>query len=170
MDLVEHAGPVVHQLEHVLVVGDYGGFPAVFAGLPGQGSDDVVGFEAVQLQDGDPHGLTELPNHRELGGQIFGHPGSIGLVLLVGLMPKGGLFGVEDDGQVIGLVLSDQLAQHGRESIDGVGGMALAVGQAADGVVGPKDVGHAIHQKQTSGRGWGRGPRGGCHRWIFLLL
>ena len=168
--LVKHSGAVVHQLEHVLVVGDNGCLPAIFGGLSGQSPDEVVGFETIHLQNGDPHGLAELPNHRELGGQIFRHPGPIGLVLLEGFMPEGRLFAVEDDGQVVGPVLADQLAQHGRESIDGVGGMALAVGQVADGVIGPKDVGHAIHQKQSPGRGWGRGPRGGCHRWIFLLL
>ncbi len=66
-------------------------------------------------------------------------------------MPDRGAFEVQSNADIFGLLLLNQLAQHRREAVDGVGGQAFGVAQVANCIVGPIDMGHAINQKQPFG-------------------
>jgi hypothetical protein len=71
------------QLHHVLVAADDEDLVLLAGGLAGEGSDHVVGLEALGLQDGNAQGLEGAADVGNLAAQVFGHRGAIGLVALV---------------------------------------------------------------------------------------
>jgi len=155
---VDEQSMVAHKLHHVLVPGDNVHLE-IRTGIPGgQCADDVVGLHPLLLQDGDGEPPQHLPDAGQLGDEVSGNFPAGRLVLFIGLVAECRPFHVESDGEVIGPPFLPEPDEHGGEAVDGVGGKAPGIGQAGDGVKGPKDVVVAVNEKQ-------RRPgsvRGGC--------
>ena len=93
-----------------------------------QGADEVVGLEAFLPQGRQPEAVDDLLDIGELHDQLFGHGGPVGLVVGKVAVPLGGPLGVEDQGQVMGLPLLDDLEEHVGHPVGGVGGKTLGSG------------------------------------------
>jgi hypothetical protein len=53
---------------------------------------------------------------------------------------------VEDDAEIVGLLLVQELSQGGEEAVDGPRRLARRIGQAPDGVVGAVEEGIAVDE------------------------
>jgi hypothetical protein len=73
----------------------------------------------------------------------------VGLVFAVLLVAEGRPLDVEDDTEVIGLVLVDELAQRGDEAEDGAGREAGRIGQVPDGVIGAVEEGVPVDEEEA---------------------
>jgi hypothetical protein len=116
-DVVGHPPPVVEdldvgildQLEGVAVAGDDDHVDALGGPPGGQRGDDVVGLDALHAQLGHLHGLQHLPDEGHLGGEEAGGLLAPGLVFGVEVVAEGAGGGVEGDGQILGLLVRQQL-------------------------------------------------------------
>ncbi len=135
----QHPGALIDQLEQVHVAGDDERIDVLVLGLPGEGPEEVVGLVPFLLEDGDVQGLHDRPDAVHLRAELVRHLGAVGLVLGVDLVAEGAPL-VEGHGDVGGLLVAQDVQQHGRESVDGVGQLALRgleiVGQRVVGAVG----------------------------------
>ena len=146
-----HPGGLGDQLEGVLVAGDDDGVPPG-GGVPGgDGADEIVGLPPVQLVPGDVHGVQNVLDHRQLGGQLVGHALALGLVPLVGQMAEGGGLPVKGDAQGVGLLLVRQLEQDVEEPVHRVGGQPVLGGEQLDAVERPVEDGVAVDDHQLHG-------------------
>ena len=75
---------------------------------------------------------------RHLSAQGVGHLGPRALVVGEVAVAEGTALRVPGDGQVIRLLVPDQLEQHVGESEEGIGRQPLRVRHSADGIKGPK--------------------------------
>ena len=94
-------------------------------------------------------------NERQLHGKIVGHGRALGLVFGEKLVAEGGARGIEDHGDVIGLRLLDQLAQHVGEKVGNFGGEAGGTIEAGHGrEKGAEDETHGVDEEKLlcSGR------------------
>ena len=170
---VEDADVTVDQLQHILVTADDPGGVTGVGGLNGQGTDEVVGLEALQSDDGNAIGLQGAEDVRHLLAKVLGHFGAIGLIAgvfhvrhLAGLavhlfqgghgrallLAEAGAH-VEDGGNVFGMEVLAQLVEHVHEDEDGRRGQARTGAHgalAAHGVVGAEDEGIGVYQKDAS--------------------
>ena len=165
---VEDANVLGDELHHVLVAGDDEDFVVLFAGLAGQGAEDVVGFKADGFEDGDMQDFEGAADVGELTGEVFGHSGALGFVALVGGFDEGSVFaaplaedadllgfGVAEDGsayvedccEVVRGEVGAKLGDHVHEDEGGRGWEPRARGHGAGalhGVVGAEDEGHGV--------------------------
>ncbi len=121
----QHAHFPADELHHVLVAGNQEHFEARFRSLFRQSAHHVVGLEAVEFEDRQPHGFAHAPHVGELHRKLVGHRWSLRLVLVEQLVAEGGLARIENHGEVVGRMLLRQLAQHVREKIGNFRGNAL---------------------------------------------
>ena len=82
--------------------------------------------------------------HRQLLGQLLGHPLPVGLVPGVGLVPEGGGFPVKGNGHPIGGGFVQQFFQHGEKPVNAVGVFPGLGGQQLDAVKGPVENAVAV--------------------------
>ena len=111
-----HQHLVGDQLAEVLVRGHHVGGVPVLLGMPRQGADHVVRLVPVAFQDGDVEALDDAADVGDVRGDVVRHLLPVRLVLRVFQVPLGGLGGVEDHGDVGGLLLLDQVQQGEREA------------------------------------------------------
>ena len=83
---------VGNKLVLVVVARQNVGFKAPLLGLLREGADQVVGFEARKLYNGDAHGLDYLAHAEHLAAQVVGHGGARGLVSRGFVVPEGSAF------------------------------------------------------------------------------
>ena len=104
-----------HELIEVLVAGDDHGLEALLRRLPGERADHVVGFIALEFDDGVVEALHDLPDPPEAVPQVVRHllPGR--LVLGVDLITER-VTGIEDDREVVRLELLPDIEQEPREA------------------------------------------------------
>ncbi len=138
--------------------------------LAGEGADDVVGLEALVVEDGDAEGFEGAADVGLLLDEVGWGLGAVGLVAAVldgfeglgfdvefldVLHLRGHLVAVDgrayvvDGGEVLGGEVLAQLVDHVDEDIGGGGGDAGARGHGAlalHGVVGAEDEGHGVEQ------------------------
>jgi len=138
----------VDQLHEVLVGGDDGHLVPLLDGQAGIGGDDVVGLEGLALDAGQVHGPHGVADERELRHQVLGRRRAVGLVLRVDVAAEGLAGGVEDDRDVAGVSLVQQLQQHGGEALHGVDRRAVGPRQRRQGMVGAEDEPGAVDQKE----------------------
>ena len=138
---IEHFDVVVHQLQHVLVAGNDHHVHACRFGAACQSADDIVGFEARKLENGNPHGFENAPHERNLVEQIGRGLDAIGLVFGELLHAMRGFAALENRGDVGGRVLLRQLAQHVVEDVDRFGGEPGAGPHGRSGGAGARVVG-----------------------------
>ena len=118
--VVRHAPPVVEhahvgildELVGVAVARDDQHLVAVVAGPRGERGDDVVGFEARCLDDRQPQRLDDLAHQTHLLPKDVGCRLAVGLVGRDPFVPEGRLGPVEGHGDVVGLVIADEVDQH----------------------------------------------------------
>jgi len=118
---------IVDELHQILVGAHHRHLVTVDSGLLRQGTQHIVGLVALELHDRDPIGLEHPSHPGDLRLQILGHRRPIGLVLRIHLVAHRRPREIEGDAEQIRLILFEELAQHGDEAIDGVGGKALGV-------------------------------------------
>ena len=83
--------------------------------------------------------------------------GRCALYSLIEFVPEGGPFGVEYQGQVLGLPLPEHLEEHGGHPVGGVGGHSPGVGQGRQGVKGPVKIGADVDEVEDAGEGFHHG-------------
>ncbi len=119
--VVEHLDVgVTNQLVRVAVAGDDHGVDPLAGGLLGEGGDDVVGLDPLDLEHRDLEGVEDLVNQRHLGREDVRRLLTAGLVVGVHVVPERRRPGVEGDGDVVGLLVAEHLDEHRREPVDGV--------------------------------------------------
>ena len=183
---VEDADVLVDELHHVLVGGDDVDVVSLLGEAAGEGADDVVGFVAGEVEDGNVEGFEGAADVGLLLGEVWRSFGAGGLVAgvvdlfkLLGLdvelldgLHLGRFFvavhggsALVDGGEVVRLEVLPQLVDHIDEDVGGGGGNAGARGHGAralHGVVGAEDEGHAVEEIDgwlLLGGGGGRHPR-----------
>jgi len=138
----------VHELQQVLVAGHHHYFPIERSGPVRQGGDDVVGLPSGHAHGWHAERLEHAPDERELRAQVLRRRAAGGLVLGVDLAARLLARLVEGDRQVGRVPLADRPQQHGGESVDGVGGDALAGGEVRQRVVGAEDGVRAVDEPE----------------------
>ena len=90
-------------------------------------ADDIVGFEARFPNNGNSQRLAQPLDVRKLQSQIVGHLRASCLVAFIGVVTKRAFGPIECHAEVIRFLGRDQLAQHHRETVDGVRGKAARI-------------------------------------------
>ena len=83
-----HENVLPDKLSVVLIRREHVGFHILFGGLDGQGSNHIVGFEAVSLQDRDMEGSQDFLDNRHTLCDIFRRFLSLGLISREGFMAE----------------------------------------------------------------------------------
>ena len=122
------ARQLARQLVGVLVAGDEQGLVSQRLVAGGNGAQNVVALPAGHLHHGDGHGLEQLLNDGKLHVQLLVHGRPLCLVLGHGLDAVHRLAGVEGAHHRVRRGHFDELAEHGEEAEDGVGGGAVLGG------------------------------------------
>ena len=151
---------VVDQLRHILVAGGDDGAHVTSGRVLRKGADDIVGFNALDHQQGQAEGTDDVVQGFDLLGEIIRHWRSIGLVGLEQLVAESLPAIIEDDRDALRAIFAEQLAKHVDHAVNRPGGLAPGVGQRRQGVVGTKEIGGAVHQNQRCGVGVGGGHQG----------
>ena len=145
---VHHVDGVGHQLHHILVRRQDRDLGAQGLGFPRVGGDQVVGLVALHLQARHVEGARRLADEVELGHQIFRRVRPVGLVIGIDVVAEGPPRGVENDGEVIGLGILQQLHQHVAEAEHRVGRRAVAPFHILrQRVIGAENVARSVDQK-----------------------
>ena len=158
---IEHADAVAHQLEKILVEGDDHRLETGAGRLHRQRTDDIVGFIPIGRNDRDAERLARRVDHRDLDCELIRHRRAIRLVVAGEIVAKRAPGQIERRGNVLRLVLVQQLAQHGHEDVHGVGRLSLriaqqaAVGRAHRRVIGAVHLRAAVDEIDD---------RSGCHQ------
>ena len=143
----------VHQLEEILVAGDNRGLQTVPGRLARQRPDHIVCLEAFRREDRHAQRFARLEHPRHLLDEISGHGSAVGLVVGRHLRAERLAAHVERRRDVLRLVVGNQLAEHGDETVDRVGGLAVGPRQPANRVIGAIHLVAAVDQEQC-GSGW----------------
>ena len=144
----EHLDVRPDKLEGVGVAGDDEGLHSLLAGLPGQGAQHVVGFVALHLEDGEVEGADDLLDAVHLDGHLLGGFDPVGFVGFI-LVVAETLAHVEGHGDVVGLLVPQDVEEHGGEAVDGIGQLPLGGGQFVwEGVEGAVGQGMAVNEDQ----------------------
>jgi len=109
---------------------------------------DVVPFVSLPLDARDPVGLEDLLDPGDLQDQVLRRRRPVGLVVRVEVVPEGGRGKVEDHGQVLRLVVLDDLLKGLDKSVEGVAGKPVGGGQPPYGMVRPIQGMRAVDQKE----------------------
>ena len=121
---VEHANPVAHELEEVLV-SRHDRHAVAFRCRPlRHRADHIVGFVARVRDDGDAERLAGAVHERNLHGEVVGHGRPVRLVVGGQIVAKRAPGQIEGRGDELRRVLVEELPQHRDENINGVGGRA----------------------------------------------
>ena len=146
---VEDLDGAADELEEVLVAGDERDLEALRRRLLGQRAHDVVGFVAARRQDRHAEGAARLVDQRHLVDQIGRHRSPRRLVVGGQLTPEARSADVERRGEELGLVVGDQLREHGHEAVDGVRDLAGGVGHRRQGMVRPVHLVAAVDEEEA---------------------
>ena len=98
--------------------------------------------------------------------EVVRHGFAVGLIVAVLLVADRRPLDVEDDTEVIGLVLVEELAQRGDEAEDGAGREAGGIGQVPDGVIGAVEEGVPVDEEEAQ-RAQSYLPSGICPRIVL---
>ena len=125
---IEDRRGVVHQLQVVAVTGHQKRLK-VPARLRGQRGHDVVSLEVFAGQRRNPQGSQDLTNELDLAAKLLGRRLTLRLILGEHLRAEGCAAHVERHCHEIRLLLSQDVGQHGKEAVDGVGVLATRGGE-----------------------------------------
>src|SRR4029453_8552661 len=148
---VEHKHVVIDELEGVPIPRDQEDLKAGSVRLGSKGGQDVVSLVAGQRNGLDTPCLHDPRDQRDLALELRRRRVAATLVLAVlGLAERGVVRDIKRDGDVRGLLVLDQVDQHGGESVHGVGVLASGSREvfSRKGVEGPECHGMAIQDQQ----------------------
>ena len=102
-----------------------------------EGADDVVGLEALDLEDGYAHGREQTLEIGYREDYVLGRIETVGLVFGIYLFAERAPLGVECHTQQVGLLALEDVAQELREAEEdrGIHAVAVAHGAPHEGVV-----------------------------------
>jgi len=123
---------LVDELAEVLVGRDHVGGEFLPGGLAREGADDVVGFVAIEFEDGQVEGADESLDVGDGGAEVLGHFLALGFVGGKFLVSRGGHGGVEDNGEMGGRLLGEEFEEGVGEAVNRGG---VAARRRADGFV-----------------------------------
>ena len=155
--------PALHRAVHTDVLGDE--LPVVLVGCDhqylvtraccqiAQRTDDVVRLEVGDFDSGDAVGGEELTDEGDGDADPFGRLFALRLVSGVLAVAEGATCGVKDDGDLLGILLREEVLQHEDEAEDSTGIAPLAVEAWGfdEGVVGAVDQGVRIEEEESLG-------------------
>lgn len=144
-----HRNSIRDELAEVFIGGDHEDFlETVGFGAMCKGSDDIVSLVAIEADCGDAECFGDAVEVGEGLGEFFGHSLAVGLVFRMDAVPLSGCGGIEDEGEVGGLLFGDEFDKGGGKAIDGGGIEAFGGrdGVAHEGKVGAICEGHAIQE------------------------
>ena len=118
-------------------------------GLAGERADDVVRLEALELVDGDPERLDDLPDLRELVAEVVRHPRPGRLVVRVLLVPERRAGEIEGDRHVVRLEVGEAPKDDAAEAEHAVDELALRGRERRERVVAAVDEPEAVEQHQA---------------------
>ena len=147
-----HGGGVGDELGKVFVGGDHEGVVIAFVvGGLGEGADEVVGFVAIDFEEGDGEGFAEFFAGGDGGAEFVGHLVAVGFVFGILFVARGGGGGVPGDGEVGGLLVLDDGEESVGEAEEGgcVDALRVHDGVADEGKVGAVDEGHSVEEEQA---------------------
>ena len=150
-----HAHPIAHQLAIVLVGGDHIDLTACLGSVNAERADDIIRLIVEDFDGGDAVGLQQLPNERYGYAYPLGSFFSLRLVLGIFPMPECSPRRVEDDGDLIGVLLPQQIFEHEHEAEDGAGIAPLGIDPRGldEGIVSSIDQGISIEEEEALGHG-----------------
>lgn len=116
-----------------------------------QRTDDVVRLEVGDFDSGDAVGGQELTDERYGDADPFGRLFALCLISGVLAVAEGATCGVKDDGDLLGILLREEVLQHEDEAEDSTGIAPLAVEAWGfdEGVVGAVDQGVRIEEEES---------------------
>jgi len=162
-DLLLHGVKETHLrsdgLHQILVAGDDCYFQFIAGKALRQSGNQIIRFKTGLFEDRQIKGSNDLLDFGDLRHQIIRHRNSVRLVLRIKLFAESRSARIEDDRQVVGLLVADDLEEHGGKAIDSVGRKALAVGKMADGVISTVDVARTVDEIKAFALVRHEGPR-----------
>ena len=155
--------PALHRAVHADVLGDE--LPVVLVRCDhqhlvtrtsrqiAQRTDDVVRLEVGDFDSGDAVGGQKLTDEGDGDADPFGRLFALRLVSGVLAVAEGATCGVEDDGDLLGILLREEILQHEDEAEDcaGIAPLAVEAWGFDEGVVGAVDQGVRIEEEESLG-------------------
>ncbi len=148
----EHVDAVREELAEVLVGREDHGVDAFVLGALRERPDHVVGLDALGFEHGDVERLNEPLDERDVRLDLVRHRRPVRFVVLVELVAERRRAAelVEDDGDVLGLVVFEELEEGDREAVErprvgAVGGRERGVLHREEGAVRQR---HRIGEEQ----------------------
>ncbi len=133
----------------------------------GIGGDQIVGLVIRPLDARDVEGVGRLAHQLELRHEIVRRVRAMRLVLVVELVAEAHARAVEDDGEVVGVGLLQQLEEHVAIAQHRADRRAVGAGQRRQRVIGAEDVAGAVDEidvpQRSAHGGDAPGLRGRAH-------
>ncbi|MNN27055.1 hypothetical protein D3C81_1405780 [compost metagenome] len=137
---VDQRNVAIDQLRHVLVARGDDHRTTGCGTTAGQGTDHIVGFNALDAQQWISQGADAGVQRLDLHPQIVRHAWPVGLVLGEHFVAKGPALGVEHHREQTVRVLPAQALEHVQHAFDRTGRHALGGGQRRQRVKGAVEV------------------------------
>ena len=122
-----HTYLIGDQLTVVLVGGDHQHLTPCTRGQDAQRADDVVGLEVGHFDRWDTVGSEELVDEGDGDADAFGSLLTLCLIGRIFAVAEGTARGVEDDSDLVGLLLREEVFEHQNEAEDSTGIAPLAI-------------------------------------------
>ena len=148
---IEHRDLLIHELHEVLVGGNDRDFRSFVRGKARIGRDQIVRLIAFQLDRRKVEGFRRLANQRELGDEVFRRLRAVCLVVWIDVVAKSDPVRIEDDGDMVGVGVVDQLHQHLGEAKDGADGRSVRTGEGRQRMIGAEYESGTIDQENVLG-------------------
>ena len=145
----EHAHARADELEHVLVGGDQHHLHRVAPHPVDERAQHNVGFEAGHFEQRQPERLEDPLDEDDLAAEIVGHSRARFLVGRELLLAKGGARWIPRHRRVRRVLLAEQLQKHGGHAANGVGRLALGVGEIGQGMIGAVEKPRSVHHEEA---------------------
>ena len=146
-----HLGTLRDELEGILVPRHHHAVPILGLALAGDGADEVIGLPALQLIAGDPQGVQDLLQNRDLDPELLRHGLAGGFIALLRLVAESGGVKIKGDTESVGLLLLPQTQKGGEKAEDRVGIEPIPGGEGADAVESPVEDTVAVDDHEFHG-------------------
>ena len=143
---------VAHQLEGIPVAGEDQRVEARGLSHGGQGADDIITFVSGFGDVGDAETLKKVFNQGQLGKEVLWRSLTGALVVRHELVAEGAALDIEGDSHMGGLLLGDDIGEHGGKAPDRIGRLAGRGGEALDrkGVKSPEGQRMTVHDQKLA--------------------
>ena len=108
----------IDQLRHVFIARGNKGLLALLGCVSCESAQHIIGFDARNAQQRNPHRLNNAMQWLDLHAQFLWHRWAIGFVLVVEFITKSRAFGVKHHRELVGVVFIAQAFNHVQYAID----------------------------------------------------